>query len=124
MVVVVVVVVVVLMAHVVPAVAVAVAVVEVWPEYPLPQFLELQGQRRVAALTQARNLRHRWEVQLYWQGIWWFPEELARKRAEAIAEAVIAASNHISRNSEILYYWQHVPGRRVPTTLPCAAPAA
>ena len=125
MVVVRVVVVAVLMSHAVPAVAVAAAVVEVWPEYPLPQFEQLTGQRRAAALFQARNLRHQWAVELHWHGIWWFPAELAQRRAQAIYEAAWWASLHISRHNELLYYYQNVWGARNHLAeLPCAAPAA
>ena len=118
--------VVVLMSLVAPAVSVAV-VVEVWFEYPLPQFLELPANRRCEALTQARALRHRWSRQLFWNGPLWFPAETAIRRAAAIAEAALCASRHLSAYAEVLYFWQHVHADpHVPSNwpLPVAAPAA
>ena len=99
---------VVVMSAVVHAVAAAVAGVEVWPDYLLPQFLELQGPARCAALVEARALRQRWQETLFWRGPFLSRAELAHIQAAALTAAATAASAHFSASTDRIYFVRHV----------------
>ena len=81
------------------------AEVEVWPEYPLPQFLELRGSRRVAALSEARNFRTEWVAGRSWrrrvrQQPFFDRAGLRRRRAAARAKAATAAASRLAESRE------------------------
>ena len=77
--------------------------VEVWPEYPLPSFLELHGLHRCNAVEEARQFRRLW-VQSSWN---FTPEqpfnELVGRRTAAKAQAVAAAAKRLADTTARLH---------------------
>ena len=101
--------------------------IEVWPEYPLPLFLQLSGLHRVVAREEAREFRRRWL-----HSSWHFtPDQpfstLLGRRIAAQAQAAAAAAGRLADNTSRVYQIQHVWGVRDyqhHLQLPVAAAAA
>ena len=99
--------------------------VEVWPEYPLPQFLELRAAARVAALAEARTFRDQWVQGRSWrrrvrQQPFFDRAGLRRRRAAARTEAAIAAASRIAQFKEYEYWCIGVFNERAHFAAPAA----
>ena len=77
--------------------------VEVWPEYPLPLFLELSGLQRCIAVEEARQFRRLW-VQSSWNFAPNQPfSEFLGRRTAAIDLAAAAAAKRLADNAALLH---------------------
>ena len=108
------------------------AEVEVWPEYPLPSFLELTAEHRALARAEAREFRRRYAEQRSARNLrgqlHLFSARTAiwrREREAAKREAQANAAGHLADGASRIYWRKYVFGERHHLRdLPRAAPAA